>query len=331
MAQRQTRSLRHRQGNRHVGSSGLIQRRLSAWLEQHRETAISTLYRMLQQPLGTLMTLSAVAIALALPTALVVALDNVKRLGGDWQRSASVSVFLEAEIDEAQGAQLGQRLQQFSEVEALRLISRAEGLSAFRAYSGLGAALDQLSENPLPVVLELQLKPAALEPAPLTALIERIEALPEVDFLREDAHWAQRFQAILALVQAAVALLALLLGLGVLLVVGNSIRLEIENRRDEIRIMGLVGATPRFARRRFLYSGAWYGLFGGLLAGLLVTLMVWLLSAQATSIAAVYHKTFSIQGLGLADFGALLLGSTLLGIIGSWIAVGRHLDLCDDL
>ncbi|MCF7996239.1 MAG: permease-like cell division protein FtsX [Chromatiaceae bacterium] len=326
MAQRRTRS----STNRSTGTGVLDRRRLSAWGEQHREIAVTTLRRMLQQPLSTLMTVAAVAIALALPAALVVALDNVKRLGGDWQRSASVSVFLGSRVDETQGAQLRQRLAQLPEVETVELISRAEGLSEFRDYSGLSSALDQLTENPLPVVLELQLYPAALKPAQLEPFIDRIEQLPEVDFLREDARWAQRFQAILALLRAGVSLLALLLGLGVLLVIGNSIRLEIESRRDEIRIMGLVGATARFARRRFLYIGAWYGLFGGALAAVLVTLMVWLLAAQAAPLEALYHRTFDIHGLGPAGIGALLLGSSLLGIAGSWIAVGRHLDLCDD-
>ncbi|MBK5940903.1 permease-like cell division protein FtsX [Halochromatium roseum] len=326
MAQRRTRF----SNKRSTGTGVLDRRRLSAWGEQHREIAVTTLRRMLQQPLSTLMTVAAVAIALALPAALVVALDNVKRLGGDWQRSATVSVFLGSAVDEAQAAQLRQRLAQRPEVETIELISRAEGLSEFRDYSGLSSALDQLTENPLPVVLELQLYPAALEPAQLKPFIARIEQLPEVDFLREDARWAQRFQAILALLRAGVSLLALLLGLGVLLVIGNSIRLEIENRRDEIRIMGLVGATARFARRRFLYIGAWYGLFGGALAAVLVTLMVWLLATQAAPLEALYHRTFDIRGLSLTGLGTLLLGSSLLGIAGSWIAVGRHLDLCDD-
>jgi len=314
-------------GARQAGGSGRHSRRLATWAEQHREIAVDSLHRMLQQPLGALMTVTAVAIALALPTALVVALDNVKRLGGDWQHSAAISVFLEADLDEAEGARLSQRLRQLPEVERVELISRAAGLAEFREYSGLGAALDQLSQNPLPVVLELHLKPAILEPVRLTPFIDRLETMPEVDFLREDAQWAQRFQAMLALLHTGVALLGLLLGLGALLVIGNSIRLEIENRRDEIRILGLVGATARFARRRFLYTGAWYGLFGGMLAGLMVTLMVWLLSAQVSAVAMLYDHDFHIQGLDLAATSLLLIGSTLLGIIGSGIAVGRHLDL----
>ena len=317
--------------NRQTSGGGLNQRSVSAWIEQHREIATRTLEGMLRQPLGTLMTVAAVAIALALPATLAVALDNVKRLGGDWQRSAAVSVFLGADVDEAQGAELSQRLQQLPEVETVELISRSAGLAEFRDYSGLGAALDQLTDNPLPVVIELQLQPAALAADTLELFIARVEALPKVDFLREDAQWAQRFHAVVDLLRVAVALLALLLGLGAILIIGNTIRLEIENHRDEIRIMGLVGATSHFARRRFLYIGAWYGLIGGALAALLVTLMVWLLAAQAASLAAIYHNTFIIRGLSPAAMAMLLFGSTLLGIIGSWIAVGRHLDVGDDL
>ncbi|MFP4062133.1 MAG: permease-like cell division protein FtsX [Halochromatium sp.] len=315
---------------RQARNPGRPRRRLSAWLEHHREIALETLRRLLRQPLATLMTVAAVAIALALPTALVVALDNLKTLGGDWRRSAAVSVFLRQDLDEAEGARLSERIAQRPQVEAVTLISRADGLAEFRAYSGLGGALDQLDENPLPVVLELQLRPSALEPARLAPFLATIEALPEVAFLREDAQWAQRFQAILGLLRAGVALLALLLGLGVLLVIGNTIRLEIENRRDEIHIMGLVGATNGFVRRRFLYSGAWYGLLGGLLAWLLVNLMVWLLADQAASLANLYQRGFALRGLGLADAALLLAGSALLGILGSWIAVGRHLDIDDE-
>ncbi len=323
---------RHRTPNRrHKGHSGLNRRRLSAWLAQHQEVARESLERMAQQPLASLMTVAAVAIALALPAALVVVLDNVKTLGGDWQRSAAVSIFLEQSIDETQGEQLRQRLLQRPEIESAALISRADGLAEFRAYSGLGGALEQLTENPLPVVLEVQLRLSALEPMQLEPVLETLEGMPEVAFLREDAEWAQRFQAILGLLRTGIALLAVLLGLGVLLVIGNTVRLEIENRRDEIHIMSLVGATRAFARRRFVYSGAWYGLFGGLVAWILVTLMVWVMASQTDSLARLYDRSFAVQGLDALAVTTLLLGGILLGIIGSWIAVGRHLGLDNDL
>jgi cell division transport system permease protein len=281
---------------------------------------------MRQRSVATLMTVAAVAIALALPSALVVALDNVKTLGGDWQRSAAASLFLDAEIDEAAARQLRARISARSEIASVVLISRAEGLAEFRAYSGLGDALDQLRENPLPVVLEVQLAPEVLEPGQLKPLLSALEGLPEVGFVRADAEWAQRLQAILALLRDAAALLSLVLGLGVVLVIGNTIRLEIENRREEIRILALVGATAGFARRPFLYSGAWYGLFGGATAWLLVTALVALLDTQARTLASLYHRPFELSGLSVSEGLILLAASTLLGILGSWIAASRQQD-----
>lgn len=276
------------------------------------------------------MTVAAVAIALALPTALFVATDNVKTLGADWQRSAALSLFLSHELDETTSAALGEQIAQRPAVASVEVISRTEGLAEFRRYSGLSPALAQLTENPLPVVLEVHLRPAALEDSALRSLMRDLKALPEVAFIREDAEWAQRFQAILGLLQAAVAVLAVVLGLGVLLVVGNTIRLEIENHRDAIQILGLVGATPAFARRRFLYSGAWYGLFGGGLAWLLVAVMLWLLEDRAAELAARYHAHFELHGLGADEAAILLAASALLGVLGSWIATARHLGISEE-
>jgi cell division transport system permease protein len=303
--------------------------KLESWARNHGEVAVETLRRLLQAPLGTLMTASAVAIALALPAALFVVLDNLQALGGDWRDHAAISVFMEATLDEVEAASVVDRLQQRPEIVSVELISRADALAEFRAYSGLTGALDQLVENPLPVVLQLEVQPSALEAPALSQLIAALDALPQVDFVREDAQWVQRFQAIVALLRMGIAMLSILLGLGVLLVVGNTIRLEIENRRDEIRILCLIGATASFARRRFLYSGAWYGLFGGLLAWLLVSAMVWLLERQSRGLAALYHTELDLQGLGVAEVSVLMSVSALLGVVGSWIAVGRHLGVED--
>lgn len=303
--------------------------RLSAWLAQHRKSAGSTLQQLLRQPVATLMTAAVVAIALALPTALFVVAENVKALGGDWQPSAAVSLFLETGIDETAGAALKRQIADDPAVTSVELISRAEGLTEFREYSGLGSAVDQLIANPLPVVLEVHLRPGALEETVLEPLLSRLQSMPEVQFLREDAEWAQRFEAMLELLQSGAALLAILLGLGVLLVVGNTIRLEIENHREAIRILCLVGATAAFARRPFLYSGAWYGLLGGSLAWLLVSAMIWLLEGQVAHLASLYHTSFALRGLGPAEVPLLLASSTLLGVLGSWIATARHLGIAD--
>ncbi|TVQ94520.1 MAG: cell division protein FtsX [Chromatiaceae bacterium] len=304
---------------------GLLQG-LRGWFEQHRETAHDTLAGLLARPLATGMTVAAIAIALALPAALYLLLTNLEQIGGEWERSAAVSLFLAPEVDEARAAEIAARLRQRADISTVELISRDQGLAEFRAYSGLGGALDQLGGNPLPVVLALYPSAQAQSPAALARLVAALEALPEGDFARLDAQWAQRFRAIVQLLRQAALLLGAMLSLAVLLVIGNTIRLEIENRRTEITIMDLVGATGAFVRRPFLYSGAWYGLLGGVLAWLLVALAGWLLQAPAARLAQLYQSELRIQGLDLQASALLLGGSALLGIVGSWIAVGRHLS-----
>jgi cell division transport system permease protein len=289
------------------------------------------------------MTVAAIAIALALPASLFVALSNLERLGGGWHRGAAMTLFLQPGIDEQRGSELAAALQARNDIDAIEMISRDQGLAEFREYSGLGAALDQLSDNPLPVVLAVypvggarQAHPIAsgasaesgepISSSRLDALAAELEAVPDVDFIRIDVQWLQRFKAIILLLRNASVLLAGVLGLAVLLVVGNTIRLEIENRRGEVQIMDLVGATPAFIRRPFLYAGAWYGMLGGIVAWVMVALSVQALRAPVGRLATLYHTEFDLGGLALLPSLALLAVSTTLGILGSWVAVGRHLS-----
>lgn len=293
--------------------------------------------------MATAMTVAAIAIALALPATLFVALDNLERLGGGWQRGAAMTLFLQPGIDEQRGSELAAALQARDQIHVVEMVSREEGLAEFRQYSGLGAALDQLSDNPLPVVLAIYPAgpmapigptmpeaPAAFdEPrsgSRLGALAAELEALPDVDFVRIDVQWLERFKAIMLLLRNASLLLAGVLAMAVLLVVGNTIRLEIENRRGEVQIMDLVGATPAFIRRPFVYAGAWCGLLGGILAWIMVALSVQALRVPIGRLASLYHTEFDLAGLGLGPSLALLAVSTVLGILGSWVAVGHHLS-----
>jgi cell division transport system permease protein len=301
-------------------------RRVGTWGGNHRRAATETLDRLIRAPLGTLMTVAAIAIALALPATLLVGTDNLEGLAGDWRRGAALSLFLSPALDEAAGEQLAAALRIRIDIDRVEVISRADGLAEFREYSGLGGAIDQLPGNPLPVVLAVY--PAA-DLAPdedVDALLAGLAALPGVDFAQADAQWVKRLQAILSLLREGALLLGALLALGVVLVVGNTIRLEIENRRDEILVMDLVGATGAFIRRPFLYAGAWYGLLGGMLAWALVDTAMWLLQAPVGRVAALYDAELRLAGLGLHQSLALLGLGTLLGVIGSRIAVGRHLS-----
>lgn len=311
---------------RSQSSTGLtLGRRFDAWLEHHAQSAITTVDQLFRAPLATLMTVLAIAIALALPATLHVLTGNLRLLGGGWQQSAAISLFLSPELDETRAAELAAQLRARPEIATANVISRADGLEEFRSYSGLAGALDQLRENPLPVVLAIDPTIPAENELALKRLVAALETLPQGDFARLDTQWSRRFHGIVDLLHDAVLLLAGVLGLAVLLVVGNTVRLEIENRRTEIEVMDLVGATRAFIRRPFLYSGAWYGLLGGIMGWSLVAVLVALMQGPADRLASLYHSEFVVAGLGPGDSALLIGGALVLGVLGSWVAVGRHL------
>lgn len=295
------------------------------WLNQHVQSALATLGRLLDTPLPTGMTVAVIGISLALPGALYVLADNLRTLAGGWDQTAAISLFLQYDIDDAAANNLADRLRQLPEIAQVQVITRESALEEFRALGGFEEALEQLKNNPLPVVLAIYPQPnyAALEQ--LEVMQDKLLKLPEADFARMDTIWLQRFQAILDLIQIGVVLLGVLLGIGVLLIIGNTIRLEILNRCIEIEIMELVGATAAFIRRPFLYAGAWYGLMGGLTAWLLVTLALVLLQTPVSRLASLYRSDFSLSGLGFAATFIVLMSSISLGLLGSWVAVNRHL------
>jgi cell division transport system permease protein len=210
-------------------------------------------------------------------------------------------------------------------VGTTRVIGRQEALAEFRRLSGFGEALDLLGENPLPVVLLLQPSQRASTPEGAAALADRLGKLPEVDMAQLDLEWVRRLHAMTRTAERGIWVLVTLLSLAVLLIVGNTIRLEINNRRQEIEITKLVGATNAFIRRPFLYDGLWYGILGGLIAWLLITLSLLLLQGPVADLAGLYDSQFDLAGLSLGGSLVVLGGSGLLGLAGAWLAVGRHL------
>lgn len=299
------------------------------WLDNHAQCAVAALGRLLETKLPTLMTVAVIGISLALPAALFVLTENLRTMAGSWEQGAAVSLFLRYETTDSAANALAERLRKWPEVQGIQVISREKALAEFRALGGFEDALAQLKSNPLPVLLTISPTPGHASPELMAALQTKLLKLPEADFARMDSLWLQRFQAILNLVQRAILVLGGFLGIGVLMIVGNTIRLEILNRRHEIEIMELVGATAGFIRRPFLYTGAWYGLLGGVGAWLLVGLAVLLLQQPVSRLASLYRSDFPLAGLGLSATGMILAGSMLLGLIGSWIAVNRHLRGAD--
>lgn len=271
------------------------------------------------------MTVAVIAIALALPSGLFVLLKNLQIVAGGWDRSAQISLFLKTGTSSQRMHTLAGRLRQRGDIAEVETIAAEQALAEFRAASGFGEALEVLKTNPLPPVIVVIPALARQQPAQVAALVETLAALPEVDQARLDMQWLQRLYALMDMGRRATLAIAAMLGLAVLLVVGNTIRLDIQNRREEIEVTTLVGATNAFIRRPFLYRGFWYGLFGGVLAWLMVRAALMLLNGPAEQLAGLYGSGFELLGLGGAGSLLLLTLAAGLGLLGSWVAVSRHL------
>lgn len=295
------------------------------YLARHAQVALNSLGRLYRAPLASLMTAAVLGIALALPTGLYLFTGNLQRLSTQWDGSASISLFLRTSVSTVEAQRLTGKLQQWPEVDSIQLITPDEALAEFRELSGFGDVLDALHDNPLPAVIGIKPTNSHAGAEAAAALMEKLRALPEVDIAQLDLQWVKRFHAIIDIVRRSIWVAATLLGLAVLLIVGNTIRLEIQNRRAEIEITKLIGASDGFIRRPFLYSGFWYGLSGALLAALLVELAFLQLHGPVRQLAGLYQSAFSLQTLSFAETLALLGSGAVLGLLGAGLAVSRHL------
>jgi cell division transport system permease protein len=293
--------------------------RLRSWLDLHLYSLVSSLGRMAQRPFAALMTIGVMAIALALPLALWLTLANVQRFSGTVRASRQITVFLHQDVGMDRANALADQLRARHDVATVTVRTPAEGLAEFRKMSDLAPSLDVLEGNPLPPVL-------LVDPADDgTALATSLKAMPEVEIVQHDAVWRDRLSAWLAFGARIAWVLAALLGSGALLVVGNTVRLDIQSRSDEIGVLQVLGATDGFVRRPFLYLGAIYGLAAGGLALTLLALAEIALQPSLEQLVTSYGSGFELQGPGIIGVAALLGGALLLGWLGAWLATGHHL------
>jgi cell division transport system permease protein len=266
-----------------------------------------------------------IAIALTLPMALGLAIVSVREATGNFTTSVQVSVYFRTDVPLGKAQQLAASLRQRSGVAAVRLISAEEGHAAFSSQGGFGEALAALKENPFPHMLEVLPEAGATDPERMESLRDFLTAWPEVEVVQIDSDWVRRLNAIIDLLRGIVVGAAVLLGIGVLAIVGNTVRLEIYNRRAEIEVTKLVGGSNAFVRRPFLYTGLFYGLAGAALAAMLVILGLALLNAPVTRLAESYGSSFRLLTPGPRDAAVLFLAGGLLGLFGAGMAASRHL------
>jgi cell division transport system permease protein len=294
--------------------------RVGTWVDHHLYSFVASLGRVARRPWSTALTVGVMAVALALPLGLWLVLANVARFSGDVQRSREISVFLRTDVDAARAQALAQSLRARADIGEVQLRTPAQGLAELRA-NGLGAAIDAVGadDNPLPSVLVVT--PRGDE----AMLAASLQALPEADLVQHDALWRQRLDGWLRFGLRVALVLGALLGLGALLVVGNTVRLDIQSRREEIGVLQHLGATDGFIRRPFLYLGLWYGAAAGALAIGLLTLAATALDAPLSELATSYGSRFMLQGLDLATAGAVVAGAALLGWLGAGLVAGHYL------
>lgn len=295
----------------------------AAWLDHHAYSLVASFGRAARRPWATLLTVGVMAVALALPLGLWLVLGNVSRFAGDVQASRQVTVFLKTSVDAAGAARVAGALRGRHDVAEVVLRTPGQGLEQLRR-EGLGEAIDALAiegpgDNPLPSVLVVTPK------GDEALLAESLQQLPEADLVQHDALWRRRLDGWLRFGGRVAWVLALLLGLGALLVVGNTVRLDIQSRREEIGVLQHLGATDGFIRRPFLYLGAWYGLAAGVLALALLTGAAAALRAPLAELAASYGSRFALAGFDPRAALLVVAGAAVLGWLGGGLVTGHYL------
>lgn len=299
-------------------------RRLAAWREQHGWGLVASLHRLAGRPLGTLMTVTVMGFALALPLSFGLLLGNLQRLGGALGQTQAISVFMQMDQHADAARALADTIRARDDVADVGLRSPGQGMTELATMQGFSAAIHALDTNPLPWVLVVKPAPK-LHADRVSELLKWLRARPGVDLVQDDGAWRQRLDALLSVGTRAVLLLAALLALAALLVVGNSVRLDIQGRADEIAVLRLVGASPAFVRRPYLYAGVWYGLAGGVVAVLLALLLEALLAGPVARLVASYGGRLHFIGLPAWQLALVPVLAAALGWLGARLVSARQL------
>ncbi len=308
-------------------SSRSLTDKFQSWFRHHRGIARDSLSQLLEAWVTSLMTWLVIGIAMALPAILYLLLGNLNELGGDWDGQPRVSVYLTEQVSVSDGRALAVTLMDEREVLTTNYISAQQALDEFQAQSGLANVIASIGKNPLPAVIELA--PATEHAAELNLLVARLEADNRIESVDSDLEWIERLQALVAFGERFAIALSVFLGLGVLLSIGNTIRLAIENRRAEIEVVKLVGGTDSFVRRPFLYLGFWYGAGGAVMAWLLIEVSFLFLAGPIERLMTSYGNAFGLTGPSIVDTFTLLLCGGLLGVVGARLAVSKHLHTAE--
>ncbi|ATC95834.1 permease-like cell division protein FtsX [Pseudoalteromonas tunicata] len=287
---------------------------------------VHSLGEMWRTPAASLMTIAVLGLSLTLPATLYLVVKNVQLVSSGFENAAEISLFVKKDTTEQEAGSLVNRLRLYPEIAQVDYISKDDALAEFKVASGFGQALNYLDENPLPSVVLVTPTKRFTSAQAARELLLKLEQEREVDFGKLDIEWLERLNALLSLLRESVITIALLLLTSVILIIGNTIRLSIMDKKEEIQVMKLVGATNNFIQAPFLWTGIWYGLIGGLFSFIAIVVMMWWLASAVSHVAGVYQTEFILQGLSFNEFCLLVLLGIALGLSGSFLSVKRYID-----
>jgi cell division transport system permease protein len=302
-----------------------ISNKLAAYFLHHLQSLVFSLGKIYKAPTTTIMTVAVIGITLSLPCGFYLFLKNIETMSGDLSSSTQITLYLDLKTSEKSARKLNNTLASKEMVKNTEFISRDSALQTFRQSSGFGESINTLLSNPLPHTIVVIPKNNS-DKFEIKNLLNSLQSLPEVKIAKLDTEWLERLFTILEIAKRAVGIITLLFAFAVLLIIGNTIRLDIQNRYQEIIVTKLIGATNAFIRRPFLYGGLWYGLFGGIVSWIIIELSYIAISGPLNRLNLLYQAKLDIVTFSFQDFIILIASSTLLGLIGSWIAVAKHLS-----
>ena len=299
--------------------------KMAAYFLHHMQSLVFSLGKIYAAPATTIMTVAVIGITLSLPGGFYLFLKNIEAMSGDFRSSTQITLYLDIKLTEKKARALEAVVANTADVGDTQFISRQESLESFRQTSGFGKSIDTLASNPLPHTIVVE-PVISSDTFAVKNLLNSLQALPGVAIAKLDTEWLERLYTILEIAKRSVAIITLLFAFAVLLIIGNTIRLDIQNRYQEIIVTKLIGATNAFIRRPFLYGGLWYGLLGGLISWLIVEIGYIAISGPLNKLNLLYQADLVLITFSFQDFIILISSSTLLGLTGSWIAVARHLN-----
>lgn len=305
-------------------SAAIINTQTERLLLAHLQALMNSLGQLSRSLSATLLTITVIGIALALPLGFAIFLHNIHVLSDGLNDTKQISVYLADHVGNQQAQQVLKAIQLDADVKQATYISPEEGLTEFSKNSDFGDVLKDLKTNPLPGVIAVT-PSESLSPTEATQLVDRFQHLPSVASAHLDMQWLERLQAILDIGRRAATLLTILFAFAVLLIIGNTIRLTTQSHYDEILIIKIIGGTDRFIRRPFLYSGMLYGLAGAIIAWFLIDFSIWFLKDPISHLASLYGSSYQLEGLSASATLLLLVGAVLLGLLASWMAVNRYI------